>query len=111
MRREQPMDDESLEEWVARREQHRPAPRERRATPLGDQPEQGAHVAPDAPRLIQEWDGHQWTPTGVAEDLQTAAGETGSDAGLRAARVPLPQYSKLPPRPEPWRPTEVFHRP
>ncbi|WP_405772255.1 DUF6087 family protein [Streptomyces sp. NBC_01538] len=27
--------------------------------------EQGAHVAPDAPRGIQEWDGRQWTQTGV----------------------------------------------
>ncbi|MFJ9719701.1 DUF6087 family protein [Streptomyces sp. NPDC101213] len=105
------MDDEPLEEWAARREQRRPAPGDRRAAPLGDQPEQGAHVDPAAPRLIQEWDGHQWTPAGVAEDLQSAADETGTDADSRAERVPLPQFSKLPPRPEPWRPTEVFHRP
>ncbi|WP_369334563.1 DUF6087 family protein, partial [Streptomyces chryseus] len=59
----------------------------------------------------QEWDGHQWVPVGVAEDFTTAAQETGEDAAARADRVPLPSFSKLPPAPEPWRPTEVFHRP
>lgn len=102
---------EPLEEWAARREQRRPAPGERRATPLGDQPEQGAHVEPDAPRVIQQWDGHQWTPAGIAEDHAAAASETGQDANGRAERVPLPAFSKLPPMPEPWRPTQPWHRP
>ncbi|GAA5054876.1 DUF6087 family protein [Streptomyces similanensis] len=105
------MDDEPLEEWAARRDERRPARGERRATPLGDRPEQGAHVDPDAARAIQEWDGHEWTPSGVAEDLAAAAGETGQDAPARAERVTLPVFGKLPPMPEPWRPTEVFHRP
>ncbi|WP_171109425.1 MULTISPECIES: DUF6087 family protein [Streptomyces] len=105
------MDDEHLEEWAARREQSRPDEGERRATPLDGQPERASHVAPHAPRGIQEWDGHQWVPAGVAEDLPAAAGETGRDAQARAERVPLPKFSKLPPRPEPWRPTKVFRRP
>lgn len=105
------MDDESLEEWAARRDRGRPARGERRATPLGDQAEQGSHITPDAPRGIQEWDGHQWVPVGVAEDFTAAAGESGGDAASRAERVSLPSFSKLPPLPEPWRPTEPFHRP
>ncbi|POX47708.1 hypothetical protein C3489_28925 [Streptomyces sp. Ru71] len=105
------MDDEPLEQWAARREQRRPAPGERRAMPLGDDSERGSHVGPDAPRGIQEWDGHQWAPAGIAEDFTTAAAETGEDAMARAERVPLPKFGKLPARPEPWRPTEVFRRP
>lgn len=105
------MEDESLEEWAARREQRRPAPGERRAVPLGEQSEQGAHVDPDAPRGIQEWDGHQWAPAGVAEDRAAATDETGQDAARRADRVRLPTFGKLPPRPEPWRPTQQWRRP
>ncbi|MFJ9822206.1 DUF6087 family protein [Streptomyces sp. NPDC101151] len=105
------MDEEPLEQWAARREQHRPTPGERQATPLGNRPEQGSHVAPDAPRGIQEWDGQQWIPAGVAEDFEAAARETGMDAVSRAQRVPLPAFSKLPAMPERWRPTEVFRRP
>ncbi|MEU3106192.1 DUF6087 family protein [Streptomyces griseoflavus] len=78
------MEDEPLEEWAARREERRPKPGERHAVPLGEQP-QGAHVDPDAPRCIQEWDGHQWAPAGVAEDRAAAADETSEkDAASRA---------------------------
>ncbi|MFF1277001.1 DUF6087 family protein [Streptomyces marokkonensis] len=105
------MEDEPLKEWAARREQHRPTPGERRAVPLGEHPQQGAHTDPDAPRGIQEWDGHQWTPAGVAKDHATAADETGQDTTRHAARIPLPTYSNLPPRPEPWHPTQVWHHP
>ncbi|WP_353962135.1 DUF6087 family protein [Streptomyces sp. NBC_01285] len=102
---------EPLEEWAKRREQRRPEQGERRAAPLDEQPARGAHVHPDAPRGVQEWDGHRWVPVGVAEDLAAAAGETGDDAASRAAeRVPLPSFSKLPTRPEPWSPTEPFYR-
>ncbi|MFJ3446108.1 DUF6087 family protein [Streptomyces sp. NPDC086081] len=104
------MDDEPLEQWVERREERRPARGERRLAPLGDQ-ERGAHVDSHAPRVIQEWDGHQWVPVGVAEDFTTAAQEAGGDAPTRAGRVPLPSFGKLPLAPEPWRPTEVFRRP
>ncbi|MBP8534856.1 DUF6087 family protein [Streptomyces sp. MK37H] len=105
------MDDEPLEEWAARRDRRRPTRGERRITPLGDQPERGSHVNPDAPRGIQEWDGQQWAPAGVAEDFTAAAGQIGDDAVSRAERVSLPAFDKLPPLPEPWRPTERFHRP
>jgi hypothetical protein len=105
------MDEEPLEQWAERRECRRPAPGERRLAPLGDQAEQGAHVDPATPRGIQEWDGCQWVPVGVAEDFPTAAQEAGEDASARAGRVSLPAFSKLPRAPEPWRPTEVFRRP
>ncbi|MER6562392.1 MULTISPECIES: DUF6087 family protein [unclassified Streptomyces] len=103
------MDDEPLDEWAARRETRRPKPGDRRAVPLGESPEHGGHVDPDAPRAMLEWDGHQWTPSGVAEDHATAAQETAMDA---AERVPLPRFSALPPALErPFRPTQVFRRP
>ncbi|MFE9414270.1 DUF6087 family protein [Streptomyces griseofuscus] len=105
------MDDEPLAEWAECRELRRPARGERRATPLGDRPEHGAHVEPDAPRGIQEWDGHRWTAVGVAEDQDAAAAATGRDANAHAERVPLPAFGKLPPMPEPWRPTQRLYRP
>jgi len=105
------MGDEPLEEWAENRARRRPARGERRGTPLGDRRERGAHVAPDTPRGIQEWDGHRWVPAGVAEDQEAAAVETGQDANARAERVALPAFGTLPPMPEPWRPTTPFHRP
>jgi hypothetical protein len=104
------MDDEPLEEWAACRDRRRPTCGERRSTPLGDQPEQGSHVNPDAPRGIQEWDGQEWIPVGVAEDFTAATNETNDDAASRVERAPRPSFSKLPPLPEPWRPTERFYR-
>ncbi|WP_055525079.1 DUF6087 family protein [Streptomyces graminilatus] len=103
-------DDEPLAEWTARRDARRPAPGDRKAVPLGDGPGRGGHVDPDAPRGVLEWDGHQWTPSAVADDQATAVRETGPwDA---AGRVCLPRLAALPPAPErPFRPTEVFRRP
>ncbi|WP_435243600.1 DUF6087 family protein [Streptomyces cucumeris] len=105
------MDEEPLEEWASRRERGRPSTGERRSVPLGDEPEGAAHLSPDAPRGIQEWDGHQWAPAGVAGDLAAAASAVGDDDAERARRVPLPPSSALPPLTEPWRPTEAWHRP
>ncbi|GGV57903.1 hypothetical protein GCM10010294_05000 [Streptomyces griseoloalbus] len=108
---EHPVEDEPLDDWAARREQRRPAPGERRVFPLGEQQEQGTHVDPEAPRGIQEWDGHQWAPVGVAENRAATADEAGQDTARQAERVPLPRFSRLPLRCEPWRPTEQWHRP
>lgn len=102
---------ELLEEWAARREQRRPALGERRVVPLGSRPEQAIHLDPEAPRLIQQWGGHQWIPAGVSENHAAAAVETGQDANARARRLQLPTAGKLPPMPEPWRPTQPWHRP
>ncbi|MFJ5877384.1 DUF6087 family protein [Streptomyces sp. NPDC093088] len=102
------MDEQPLGEWANDREGRRPKRGERRHVPLDGR---GEHVAPHAPRGMQEWDGHQWVPIGVAEDLATAIQETAAHAAERAARVGLPSFGKLPPAVEPWRPTEVFYRP
>jgi hypothetical protein len=32
----------------------------------------GAHLNPDAPRVIQRWNGHVWEPHGFAADLAEA---------------------------------------
>lgn len=102
--------DEPLEEWAAERERRRPSVGERQSTPLSADQEHGHHVDPDAPRGVQEWDGYQWVPVGIAEDHQAGAEEAGADASARAERVPLPPFSKLPPRAASWRPTEPFYR-
>ncbi|MEU9404077.1 DUF6087 family protein [Streptomyces sp. NPDC048242] len=101
-------DDEPLEQWAARRDGRRPEQGERRPAPLDDEPH-GAHVHPDAPRGVEEWDGQDWVPTGVSEGLSAAAAEAGADAGAR--RVPLPEFGRLPKMPEPYRPTIPFYRP
>lgn len=55
-------DDESLSAWAERLD--RKIGR-LRAVPLvaGDGP-RGTHLAPDAPRVIQRWNGHEWEPHG-----------------------------------------------
>ncbi|MFH8500668.1 DUF6087 family protein [Streptomyces coeruleorubidus] len=102
------MEDEPLDEWAARRDARRPEPGDRKAVPLGEGPDGGSHVDPDAPRGMLEWDGYQWIPSGVADDQAVAAQESAQDA---AERVALPRFNALPPAPErPFRPTEVFRR-
>ncbi|XKK59209.1 DUF6087 family protein [Streptomyces sp. ARC32] len=63
-------DDASLSAWAERRD--RKIGR-LRAVPLvtGDGP-RGTHLAPDAPRVIQRWNGHVWEPHGFAANLAEA---------------------------------------
>lgn len=64
------MDDEPLSDWAERRD----AKIGRlRAVPLvsGDGP-QGSHLNPDAPRVIQRWNGCAWEPHGCAANLAEA---------------------------------------
>ncbi|KOX24703.1 MULTISPECIES: DUF6087 family protein [unclassified Streptomyces] len=66
-------DDEPLEEWARRRDGRRAASKgKRRAVPLGDGPHRAAHVAPGAPRAIEEWTGTEWQVVGVVESLAAA---------------------------------------
>ncbi|UQA97549.1 DUF6087 family protein [Streptomyces halobius] len=69
--------DESLSDWFARRDQQRASDRQitgtRRALPLAPGNLRASHIAPDAPRLLTEWDGHQWAPVGIAPDAAAAA--------------------------------------
>ncbi|MEU4152595.1 DUF6087 family protein [Streptomyces sp. NPDC026659] len=103
-------DHEPLEQWAERRAARRPRQGERRPISLGDEPQHGVHVHPDAPRGIEEWDGQDWVPSGTATNLAAAAAATGEDAVVRARRVPLPEFGRLPKMPDPYRPTIPFHR-
>ncbi|MCX4734302.1 DUF6087 family protein [Streptomyces sp. NBC_01363] len=105
------MNDEPLDEWAERRDAHRPAPGAHRAVPLGDGPARGGHVDPGTPRGKLEWDGHQWVPSGVAEDHAAAVEGTGPQDAAARVRLPFPRFGALPPAPEPWRPTEEWWRP
>ncbi|MEU8526434.1 DUF6087 family protein [Streptomyces sp. NPDC048629] len=65
-------DDEPLEQWAARRDGRLRPVGERKAVPLGSGQRRGAHIAPDAPRLIVEWDGHAWQPVTLVDDYAAA---------------------------------------
>ena len=82
------MDDESLSEWAERRDARIGL---LRAVPLisGDGL-QGSHLNPDAPRVIQQWNGHAWEPHRFAVNL------------AEARRILYPQASE-PPASEPAR--------
>lgn len=102
--------DEPLENWAARRDARRPRVGEQRPAPLAGEL-RGAHVAPDAPRGVEVWDGQAWVPSGAAVDRDAATAEAGGDTTARAERVPLPVFGRLPETPEPYWPTIPFHRP
>ncbi|MDX2646346.1 DUF6087 family protein [Streptomyces sp. PA03-1a] len=93
------MEDEPLEQWVERREERQARRKGRlRAGTLAAGPPRGAHVDPDAPRLISQWDGYAWQPVAVVSGLAEArallnAARRGrqagpSDGGQRAAPPP-----------------------
>ena len=64
---------EPLEDWARRREERRDASKgKRRALPLTEGPHRGQHVEPDAPRVIQEWNGTEWDTIGLVSDLAAA---------------------------------------
>ncbi|MCZ4510392.1 DUF6087 family protein [Streptomyces sp. ActVer] len=61
------MDDEPLKDWAERRD----AKIGRlRAVPVvpGDGPK-GGHLQPDAPRVIERWNGYAWEPLAFAANL------------------------------------------
>ena len=84
------MDDEPLSEWAERRD----AKIGRlRAVPLvsGNGPK-GSHLHPDAPRVIQRWNGHAWEPHGFAANLPEAQRILHPPAEqTSSAPAPLPQ--------------------
>lgn len=64
---------EPLEDWARRREERQNASKgKRRAAPLTKGPHRGQHVEPDAPRVIQEWNGTEWETVGLVDDLAAA---------------------------------------
>ncbi|GAB2746230.1 DUF6087 family protein [Kitasatospora kifunensis] len=102
------MADEPLDEWAARRAAKRPTIGTRRTVALTDGPQRGAHVEPEAPRALLEWDGVQWHAAGVVPDYAAAQRELTPPT---PETVALPPTGGLPEAPEPFRPTEPFRRP
>ncbi|MFB7781385.1 DUF6087 family protein [Streptomyces vinaceus] len=66
------MTEEPLERWAARRQGRLRKPGERKAITLGAGPQRAAHVDPDVPRLILEWDGFAWQPLMTVENYAAA---------------------------------------
>ncbi|MFF2848709.1 DUF6087 family protein [Streptomyces sp. NPDC058001] len=64
------MDDESLSEWAERRDAK--IGRLRAVLLISGNGPQGSHLNPDAPRVIQRWNGHAWEPYGFAANLAEA---------------------------------------
>lgn len=87
------MDDEPLSEWAERRDAK---VGRLRAVPLtsGDGP-QGSHLNPDAPRVIQRWNGHAWEPHGFAADLAEAKRILYPEASRPPAPAPAPARKPL----------------
>ncbi|MFJ8209719.1 DUF6087 family protein [Streptomyces sp. NPDC096033] len=65
-------EDEPLAQWAARREGRLRKPGELKAVTLGAGPQRAAHVDPDAPRLILEWDGFAWQPLATVGNYAAA---------------------------------------
>ncbi|MFJ2903047.1 DUF6087 family protein [Streptomyces sp. NPDC087212] len=65
------MDDEPLSEWAKRRDAKVGRLRAVHLT-AGEGDPRGFHVNPDAPRIIQRWNGHLWEPYAFASDLAEA---------------------------------------
>ncbi|MFD3756671.1 DUF6087 family protein [Streptomyces sp. NPDC058622] len=82
------MTDEPLDEWDARRQERLPKPGDLKAVSLGPGPQRAAHVDPDAPRLILEWDGFAWqaltTVKNYAEACRVLAGTLEAPASGQA---------------------------
>ncbi|MFF3013805.1 DUF6087 family protein [Streptomyces sp. NPDC057939] len=66
------MNDEPLDQWAARRQGRLRKPGERKAITLGAGPQRAAHLDPDAPRLILEWDGFAWQPLTTVDNYAAA---------------------------------------
>ncbi|MCY0940207.1 DUF6087 family protein [Streptomyces antarcticus] len=66
------MTEEPFERWAARRQGRLRKPGELKAITLGAGPQRAAHVDPDAPRMILEWDGFAWQPVMPVENYAAA---------------------------------------
>ena len=88
------MDDESLSQWAERRDARIGR---LRAVPLlsGDGP-QGFHLNPDAPRIIQRWNGYTWEPHGFAANLAETKRILYPQAGEPPASAPAPAPARKP---------------
>ncbi|MFC6511608.1 DUF6087 family protein [Streptomyces goshikiensis] len=85
--------DEPLDRWAARRAKRLRPVGERKAVTLAPGAH-GSHVHPNAPRLILEWDGYQWTTLATVPDRAAAR-------RFLNPRRPTKRCQRLPPGP-PW---------
>lgn len=81
-------EDEPLHHWAARRDGRLRKPGELKAIMLGPGPQRAAHLDPDAPRLILEWDGFQWAAVTVVDGYPAACRILNPSAAAEAAQVP-----------------------
>ncbi|UUU37571.1 DUF6087 family protein [Streptomyces sp. NBC_00162] len=66
------MEDEPLDRWAARRQGRLRKPGELKAITLGTGQQRAAHLDPDAPRMILEWDGFAWQALTMVENYAAA---------------------------------------
>lgn len=64
------MDDEPLSRWVERRDAK--IGRLRSMPIVAGEGPKGAHLNPDAPRAVEQWNGHAWEPYAVVANLAEA---------------------------------------
>ncbi|MET7621585.1 DUF6087 family protein [Streptomyces sp. NPDC005408] len=82
--------DGPLDRWTGCREKRLRPVDEKKAVTLGAGPQHAAHVDPDAPRLIVEWDGFAWQPLGArtgSGGLPPTRRHTQIDTAGRAGRA------------------------
>ncbi|MFE4873485.1 DUF6087 family protein [Streptomyces sp. NPDC056682] len=96
-------DDEPLDAWAARRAKRLRPVGERKAVHLDSDPHRAAHIAPDTPRLIVEWDGYAWQPVTTVDNYAAAC------RILNPAPEP-PKDAKMPPTRSPMAPGTGRHR-
>ncbi|MFD3910899.1 DUF6087 family protein [Streptomyces sp. NPDC058603] len=64
------MDDEPLKDWAERRDAK--TGKLRAAPVTGEGSVRGSHVSPDAPRVIERWNGSSWEFHAIAPNLAEA---------------------------------------
>lgn len=81
------MDDEPLKDWAERRDAK--IGKLRAAPVTGKGSARGSHVSPDAPRVIERWNGSSWELHAIVPNL------------AEAKRLLYPDPEASPPAPEP----------
>lgn len=94
------MEDEPLDEWAARRSRRLRPAGSLRAVIVGRPVATAAHLFPDEPRAIEEWDGYQWLPVTLLGDYASACRFLDPDAtAARVAQESAEQTAAFTPRP------------
>ncbi|GGW92470.1 DUF6087 family protein [Streptomyces lomondensis] len=83
------MDDEPLKDWAERRDAR--IGRLRAVPVVSSDGPRGSHLQPDAPRVIERWNGHAWEPYAYAADLTEAKALLYPEANGAAPAGPAPK--------------------